>query len=164
MTIRRIQTCCRAVAAALAGGSALVIGAALLLPYDGASREPVRAASRSVTAPPAMRPVTMKDFEPFVGTALRPPLPAPPPPPPPPVMRTPQPPVVPIVQPGAQLHLLGTVTEPNNSYAIFQTPGGTELKHQGETIDGARVVHIAEGVVVVRFGKESVTYLVPRPN
>jgi hypothetical protein len=160
MTIQQVKRLCWTATALMGGGSIAVLAAAVWLRYDagGPARDGTQAAVHASAARSTPRP-TQADYEPYLDTTLRRPLPkAAPPPPPAPV----QPQAAPVPAVDTSLTLVGTVIEASNSCALFQTTDGVELKRVGETIAGSTVTDITEGVVSVRrVGGEQATVRVP---
>ena len=163
-SVRRINFWCKAATATFAAGALGAAAAAVWTPYDVPERavsavSPLAARAAAVSAPR----LAMSDFDPFLSTPLGWPGDAPPAPPTPVVEAPPPAPAETPAAPPA-LQLIGTITEPDHSYALFQTPSGVELKRAGETVANGTVVEISEGSAVVRNDDgQSQTLRVPPP-
>jgi hypothetical protein len=162
MTVRKLRIFCWTIAAACGFAGAVVLALTLLAPIDhanGREFDSAPAMSKSVKHP--NQALTMADFDPLMTGRLRPaPPPAPPPPPVVPVVEhavVPPPPATPAVQ------LLGTVVEAGNSYAIFQTADGVEVKKRGDIVGGAKIEDISDGIAVLKRGEETTRLQVPPP-
>jgi hypothetical protein len=162
MTVRKFRIFCWSIAAACSFAGVVVLGLALLAPvHKPPGEDSDRAPAKSKSPKHPNQALTMADFDPLMTGRLRP---APPPPPP-------APPVVPVVEhtpvppPAATpaVQLLGTVVEAGNSYAIFQTADGIEVKKAGDTVGGAKVEEISDGIAVLKRGEETTRLQVPVP-
>lgn len=163
MTVRKLRIFCWSIAAACGFAGAVVVGLIVLRPVEKPhEHDSDRAPSRSKAPKHPNQALTMADFDPLMAGRLRPaPPPAPPPPPVVPVVEhTPVPPPAPQTSP---VQLLGTVVEAGNSYAIFQTADGIEIKKAGDTVSGAKVEEISDGIAVLKRGEETTRLQVPPP-
>ena len=67
--------------------------------------------------------------------------------------------------PGPEFKLLGTVTEPGHSYAIFQVAGGrVEVCQVGETAGVAQVTSIGPRRVTIRYNGQTRRLSLPEPG
>ena len=76
----------------------------------------------------------------------------------------PEPPPKPVPpKPKLTIALQGTAVEPGHNYAFFQTnTGETKIASEGQTLEGAEIVSIGVGEVVVKFDGETITLLAPK--
>jgi len=162
MTLRTVKLICWAAASLCLALAAATIACAVLVPLNvpvtpDAEAQPTKSHAGSGT--PVM---TMAAFEPLLTGRLCPYLPPPPPPPPPPRPRA-----VPVArEPAASLNvqLLGTVVEGTDSYAIFQTETGIQVKKRGGCVGGVEIVGISDGAVSIKGEDGNPLMLrVPRP-
>jgi hypothetical protein len=161
MTVRKLRIFCWSIAAACGFAGAVVLALAVLAPVDHSHGSDSEGAPAKKSVKHPNQALTMTDFDPLMSGRMRP---APPPPPPPP-------PVVPVVEHAVvpprpampAVQLLGTVVEAGNSYAIFQTADGVEVKKRGETVGGAKIEEISDGIAVLKRGEETTRLQVPPP-
>jgi len=163
MNIRRISFWCWTASALLIAAALASLALAFCLPYDSVPES--HQGTPTITAPPPTHKVamlTMENFEPFLGKSLRRPTATSQPATMATVDDRPTPSEPPHYTGGLQL--IGTVTEDHNNYAVFETSDGVEVKHAGESVSGAQVISIAEGIVVMRNPNgQSQTLRVPAP-
>jgi hypothetical protein len=76
----------------------------------------------------------------------------------------PKPPPKPVPpKPKLTITLQGTAVEPGHNYAFFSTSKGeTKIASEGQTLEGAQIVSIGVGEVVVTFHGETITLQAPK--
>lgn len=150
MNVRQIRSGAWTAAAMLVAGAMALVAGALLLPYDVGSASLDTA--QTTLAPAPSRPqarVTIDDFEPHLANALRLASAVPAEAPDATVETAPPPPPPPVAMP--QIQLLATARERESDFAIFKMPDGKiQAKRVGDTIDGAEIIEIRDGIAVMK--------------
>ncbi|MDB5325531.1 MAG: hypothetical protein JWM57_1100 [Phycisphaerales bacterium] len=165
MASLKLRLFCWTIAVACAAMAVVALAFGLLWPLDQSGNEgPNPAESQVKNASLASSALTMAQFEPLIARLRAAPLL--------PQATTPSTETVAVVTAGSSqtsvqqqvdIQLLGTVVEAGNSYAIFETSVGVEVKKAGEIIGTSRIEHIDDGVAVLTRDGQTVTLRVPPP-
>jgi hypothetical protein len=166
MTVRKMRIVCWLLAAVCTVAAVAVVVLVVLWPASPATGGEADDSPVKKKAPPKTTPtLTMAEFEPLLSGRLRPAPPAPPPQPEPvavaPIVESA--PVPPPAPQGPPVNLVGTVLEAGHNYAMFETETGLQIRKVGESVGGATVEQITDGVAVLKRDGQATTLQVPRP-